>query len=228
MSVTEFSEGTSAREMAGYGGFADAIGGIATVVLAIIGLSGAYPDVLLGIATIVFGAALLVQGGALLSEFAGFTSMGAAETMPFEQFGSTSGLSVVFLVGAAGIVLGVLALLGIHANVLTSAAVIAFGGALVLSSNSVASLHSLKMGAARLGLTRPGGEMLAGDVASGAAGIQALAGVAAIVLGILAETGHFPVALPNVALIVLGGTLILTGTSLSLIVLSFMRPMRSA
>lgn len=225
MSVTAFSEGLSARDMAGYGGFADALGGIATIVLAIIGLSGVYPDVLLSIATIVFGAALLVQGGALLSEFAGITV--TEGEMVAGQIGSSGGLSAVFLVGAAGIVLGVLALIGIHANVLTSAAIIAFGGALVMSSNAVASLHGLKIAAARLGLTRSGAEVLAGDVASGAAGIQALAGVAAIVLGILSETGHFPAVLPDVALIVLGGTLVLTGTSLSLFVLSFMRPSRT-
>lgn len=223
MSVTEFSEGVSAREMAGYGGFADAVGGIATVVLAIIGLSGVYPDVLLSIAVIVFGVALLVEGGALLTEFAGFESETAAG-----QVGSSGGLSALFLVGAAGIILGVLALIGIHASVLNSAAIIAFGAALVLSSNAVASLNGLKMATTRVGLMRSGAEVLAGDVASGAAGMQALAGVAAIVLGILAETGHFPAALSNVALIVLGGTLILTGTSLSLIVLSFMRPSRTA
>ena len=45
-------------------------------------------------------------------------------------------------------------------------------------------------------------------------------------LGILAEVGHMPADLALIALIELGATLILSGTSLSLIVLSFMHPTR--
>lgn len=59
MSIT-FSSSTGSREAATYGGFVDALGGIATIVLAIIGLSGVKPDILVSIATIVFGAALLI------------------------------------------------------------------------------------------------------------------------------------------------------------------------
>jgi hypothetical protein len=54
--------------VANYGGVVDAIGGAATVVLAIIGLSGTSADMLLAIATIVFGTALLIQRGTILSE----------------------------------------------------------------------------------------------------------------------------------------------------------------
>ena len=69
MSVTYSSPGVTG-EAAAYGGFVDALGGIAAIVLAIIGLSGINPEVLLSISTIVFGAALLIQGGAMLGEFA--------------------------------------------------------------------------------------------------------------------------------------------------------------
>ena len=70
MSMSYTSSTSVSREAATYGGFVDALGGIATIVLAIIGLSGVKPDILASIATIVFGAALLIQGGAMLSEFA--------------------------------------------------------------------------------------------------------------------------------------------------------------
>lgn len=225
MSVTETAEGFSG-EIAGYGGFADAIGGVATVVLAIIGLSGAYPSIFLGIATIIFGAALLIEGGAMLSEYVRLVFPAGAQAVSMEH-GSPGSLSAVFLVGAAGIVLGVLALIGIHPAVLTAAAVIAFGGALVLSSNAVMNLHQLKMNAARMSGTRSGAEILAGEVAAGSTGIQIVAGVAAIVLGILAVVGHMPAQLTLIALIELGATLILTGTSLSFIIMSFMRPVRA-
>ncbi|MGH8141293.1 MAG: hypothetical protein ACREU2_02050, partial [Steroidobacteraceae bacterium] len=48
-----------------YGGVIDAIGGIAAAVIAIVGLTGFHPELMAGIATIVFGAALLIEGGTL-------------------------------------------------------------------------------------------------------------------------------------------------------------------
>ena len=57
------------QEAATYGGLVDAVGGVATIVLAIIALSGVSQAMLGAIATIVFGAALLIQGGTMLSEY---------------------------------------------------------------------------------------------------------------------------------------------------------------
>lgn len=226
MSMTSFREMLS-RESATKGGFVDAIGGLATIVLAVLGLAGVRPTLMIGIATIIFGVALLIQGGTMLSEYTRFIFPPGAKVASFDQFGGNS-LSTVFLVGAAGTVLGILALLGIHATVLTPIAVIAFGTALVLSSNAVWHLHMLKRAAmttesdSRLA----GSEILATEMASGSAGMQALAGLAAIVLGILAiaGTGADDMILILVALLALGATLVLTGSSLSGTVLSFMRP----
>src|SRR5215469_16572312 len=61
-------------DTAAFGGMLDAVGGIATVALAIIALAGLVPDVLMAIATIVFGATLIVQAGALISELSGISS----------------------------------------------------------------------------------------------------------------------------------------------------------
>ena len=47
------SDTTSRGSVASYGGFVDAIGGVATIVLAIVGLAGIRPDMMLAIATIV-------------------------------------------------------------------------------------------------------------------------------------------------------------------------------
>jgi hypothetical protein len=57
----------SSAEAAAYGGMGDAVGGIATAVLAIVALTGFARDTMAPIATIVFGAALLIQGGTILS-----------------------------------------------------------------------------------------------------------------------------------------------------------------
>ena len=61
-------------------------------------------------------------------------------------------------------------------------------------------------------------------MASGSAAIQCLSGIAAIVLGILAVTGTRPEMLTLVGLLVLGATVLLTGTTLSGAVMSFMEP----
>ena len=216
--------GTASHDTAAYGGFVDAIGGLATVVLAVIGLAGIRPEMMVAIATIVFGVALLIEGGTMLSEYARIIFPPGAQAMSMEHFGG-SGLSAHFLVGAAGVVLGVLALLGIAPTALTSIALIAFGAGMVLSSNSVWHLRQLKRAMAPAGSESMSGTMmLANEMASESSGVQSLAGLAAIVLGILAVAGMNPMVLTLAALIALGATLVLTGSSLSATVMSFMRP----
>lgn len=222
------------RESAAYGGLIDAVGGVTTIVLAVVGLAGVNAPLMVAIATIVFGIALLIQGGTMASEYAQilFPPGGKIQT---GQFGGGS-LSVVFLAGAAGIVLGVLALLGIGAAVLAPIATIAFGTALVLSSDAVWRLYVLSRGPGQ-GEGQPqsegrpqfiGGEILASEMAAGSAGIQALAGLAVIVLGVLAVAGATnAVTLNLVALLALGSTIVLTGGSLTATVLSFMRSTRA-
>jgi hypothetical protein len=213
------------EETAAYGGFADAVGGIVTIVLAILGLAAVAPETMVPIATIVFGVALLIQGGTLLSEYARLIFPAGAPGSSVGQFGGGS-LAAVFLAGVGGIVLGILALLGINPTVLTSAAIISFGAALMLSSNSVWNLHHIRRESLSAQEHSPasGSELLANEMAVGSAGMQALAGLAAIVLGILALAGNNAVILALVALLGLGGTLILTGSTLSATVLRLMKP----
>jgi hypothetical protein len=217
MSVT-YSSSSTPSEAAAYGGFVDALGGIATIVLAIIGLSGVKPDVLVSISTIVFGAALLIQGGAMLSEFAQIEM-----TADSNAGSSGGGLSSLFLVGVAGIVLGVLALLAVHATMLTAIAVIAFGAALVISSSAVWHLLTSRSMAVRFQARGPMLRVVASEVAAGSTGVQAMAGLAVIVLGILAVSGIFTVDLTLIALLVAGAAILLTGSTLSGTMVGFMR-----
>ena len=212
------TEPSTAAEASAYGGFVDALGGIATIVLAIIALSGTKADILLAIATIVFGAALLIQGGAMLSEFA--QTEARAETSASMGSGGLSGL---FLVGVAGIVLGVLALLGVYPQILTAAATIAFGGALVVSASVVWQLLTARSVAARFPARGSMLSFVASDVAAGSSGIQAMAGLAVIVLGILAISGTATLALTLVALLVAGASLVMTGSTLSGTMIGLMR-----
>ncbi|MBU3887876.1 hypothetical protein [Methylosinus sp. KRF6] len=211
---------SAAYENAAYGGLIDAAGGVATIVLAICGLAGVDPQLLTSIATIVFGVALFVQAGAMASEgvhgrAANISGRSIAEVQ-------ASGLAFLFLVGAAGIVLGVLALLGVHPLRLTAVAVIAFGTALLLSANAtrqMGSSHSADV------TTTGGAEVLANELASGSAGIQVLAGLGGIVLGLIALAGQGDdLTLVLVALLGLGATVLMTGGALSATVMSLMRP----
>jgi hypothetical protein len=229
MTIAEQTHGVAepaTTNEAAYGGFADAIGGIATVVLAIIALSGVHSDLIVAIATIIFGAALLIHAGSMLSDYTHVIFPSGTGSVAGNDFAGGS-LAAVFLVGAAGIILGVLALLGLYAVELTAIAVIAFGSSLVLSSNAIWHLYLLKRSSmAREGREdwRSGSEILAGEMASGSAGMQALAGLAAAILGILAVVGTYPAVLTLVALLVLGSSIVLTGGALSGAALSFMRP----
>lgn len=206
------------EEAVAYGGFADALGGIATIVLAIIGLSGVKPDVLASIATIVFSVALLIQGGALLSEFA------QIEATPDTNVGTGGGgMSALFLVAVAGIVLGVLALLDVYPSVLTAVAVIAFGAALLISSSAVWHLLTSRSVATRFQSRSPMARFIASEVAAGSAGVQAIAGLAVIVLGILALRGIYTGELTLIALLVAGASSLLTGSTLSGTMVGLMR-----
>ncbi len=209
-------------ETAAYGGLIDALGGIAAAVLAIIGMTGFDPQGMAGIATIVFGAALVVQGGTILTEYTQIASQ-SVDGMPVTSLGA-EGVSAMFLVGAGGIVLGVLALLDIAPTGLTAVAVIAYGSALLLSSSSVRQLYMMQGSLQSLVTPRSGNELIAGQMATGSTGVQLMAGLASAVLGILAVAGHAPLLLSLAALLVLGVTVLLTGSTLSGLILSFMRP----
>lgn len=189
---------SSATETSGI--FAEAVGGIAAIVLSIIGLAGTSPEFMLAVTTIVFGAALLIEGTSIGSQYVQVMSATGLE------FG-TGGLGAVLLAGVAGIILGVLALVGISAPILTSCAVIVFGSAMMLNSTAMASLQSLR--------ARVSGDTMLSVVSGGTTGAQALAGVTAIVLGILAITGTASQILPLVALLVLGAVLLATGNGMN-------------
>jgi hypothetical protein len=135
----------------------------ATVVLAIIALAGAAPRYFGPIATIAFGVALAEHG-----RIAGAHFHGIHETH-FDR-----GTRAEVICGVAGVVLGVLALIGLAPPTLIAIAVLAFGGALLIASRETS------------------------------AAVQGLVGGAAIVLGILALIGFAPRALALVALLALG------------------------
>jgi hypothetical protein len=196
---------------------AEAIGGTVTVVLAILGLAHVVPNYLAPIATIVFGAVLLMRGVALFSEY--------AKVMP-PTVQVSDGISAVFMAGAGGIVLGILALLGIEPMMLIAIAVIAYGGVLVLSANS--SLHlrvpkTTKAQGHRGTEGHPDTVPMSEDISTGSGGFLAMAGLSAVVLGILALAGFSQEILVLVSLLAMGATMVLAGTALAGLMSMFLR-----
>jgi hypothetical protein len=149
------------------------------------------------IATIVIGAAILLEGGAFGA--GSFASRTATEAAAFE-----GGVSTMFLGGVAGIVLGILALLGIAQMTLLSVAVLVFGATFLLSGPSVSS--AVYEGAAQ-------GTTAVREVGSAGAGGHVLVGLAAIVLGILALIGISQLTLILVALLTLGAGALFSGSA---------------
>jgi hypothetical protein len=190
------------------GSITEALCGIGTVVLAILGLAGVLPGYMASIATIAFGVALLSQGGAVAARWSRLIH----ETAPREWDSRTElggGMGAEFLGGAAGVVLGILGLIGLGTAVLIPIAVIVFGGALLLGTSATYDLGTLSVPTPH--------ERFANAVrqaSAAASGAQVLLGLAAIVLGILALVGLDPVTVSLVALIVVGSSAIFTGGAL--------------
>jgi hypothetical protein len=175
-------------------GVVDAAGGAAAIILAICGLAGVEPPMLAAIAALVVSGALLARAGMIASALsAADASSGLAM---IGDFGGA--LTALFLAGVGGLALGILALLDVAPLALTAVAVIGFGGALLLSNGAGALMRNVPDGAQ------------ASEIA------PAIAGLVALVLGVLAlaQTGGFPLVLS--ALLILGAGVLISGGGLAL------------
>jgi hypothetical protein len=201
----------SVLEVESGGSIVEAAGGIAVIVLAIIGLARGGNEFMTAIATIVLGVALLAEGGAIAAQFSRLLSMASGGSLGAVQLGS--GMTGEILAGGGAIVLGILALVGLRPMALLPAAVIGVGGTLVLTAGAIERLNQIRVAAA--GLTEMA-QRVAQAAVSGAVGTQVLAGIAAIVLGILALVSDTQAMnLTLVGLLVLGASVTLTGTALA-------------
>lgn len=201
-------EGETSTQVAAGGSMVEAIAGLAALVLAIIGLvsTGNVTFYMLTIATIVVGVAVMLQGASMGARVSSsFGRVGGAGTA---EFGS--GISAQFLGGAAGIVLGVLAILNVVPLTLVSVSVLVFGSVLLLGGGMASQVSQLETTR-----TTTYARDMTQAVASGAAGSHALIGLASIILGILALCGINPTILNLVALLTLGAGIALSGTAIA-------------
>ncbi len=195
-------------ELVAGGSMSETIGGAAACVLAIVGLSGVFPGYLAAIATIAAGAALFLEGGAILTRFSELLR----ETTEDRHSATAleSGMSAESLGGLAVLVLGVLALVGVASIALMSIALIVLGGALLLGSAATARLNALHLSAHH---DSESARIVAREAVSAAAGAQVLIGISAVVLGVLAVIGVDPLTLVLVGLLAGGFSVLLSGTT---------------
>jgi hypothetical protein len=198
-----------ATQAIGLGSSVESLAGLGAITLAILGLAGVLPFVFAAIATIVVGAALLLEGIAIAGAFAEEVRHSQAFATKDESMVG-GGVSAQTLGGAAGITLGILALVGIAPWTLLSVSVIVFGGTLLLSGPT--RIELLNQHAITAGMPAPSGTALAVKSSSAA---MSLAGLGAIALGVVAitHTGAMP-TLVLIGLLVAGGANLLGGTAL--------------
>jgi cobalamin synthase len=180
----------------------ESTGGIALIVLAILALAKIDPMLLNAIAVIVAGIAVLLEDAPVAGKYASASPYSAARTSAITA--PAGGISAGTLAGIGGIVLGILAILGIAAHVLTAVAVIVFGAAVLFDFAARAQAAAL-----RISGESPESARIAYAEASRRNTSGPLIAVALITLGILALAGLTSTILVTVALLVLGGYLFL-------------------
>nr|CCD31969.1 Conserved hypothetical protein [Methylocystis sp. SC2] len=201
--------GASVASAVAYGGLIDAIAGIAITGLAICGLAKILPPAMAASATVILDVTLLIQ---FVSELVQLTSRSSTEAEK-----GRSGLLTVLLAGGTGVVLGVLGLIKTDVHVLISVAVISYGMSAILGGSAARRLYELRVsfmeGMDGRGFT--GSHILERKLISGAATVQALGGLAAIVLGVVALGRPInQMALNLAALLTLGGKLAIAGSAM--------------
>lgn len=186
------------------GSVIEAIGGVGAIVLTVLGLIGVLPEVFLSIAIMIVGVAMILAGSSVAAQFDRLTGEVESRTERREVLG---GVGVEAVAGLGGTVLGLLALLQVDpVNLLTVAAIV-LGGGMLLASGATARLETLLE---RLPVGESGhrGMMLSG-------GGEVLVGLGAVALGILALAGLSPIILTMIAVLGLGVSMLLTGSSMA-------------
>lgn len=178
---------------------------IAVIVLAILGLLNVASNAMMAIATIIVGAAMLLQGAQVVGEYSRWATSGSAGAVP----GAVGGVTLDFLAGGVGIVLGILALFA-QTPTLAPAALIVFGGTLLLTGMAMGRRTLLPSAPTAV----PGAdaaELVATQMASVAAGAQVMLGIAGIVLGVLALVPIHGIVLTLVGLLAVGSAVLVAG-----------------
>ena len=184
------------------------VAGGAAIVLAIVGLTGTLVPLMSAIATVAIGGALFAHGATVAARWNDTVRRVAAGQGQRVEIAGGVGSEV--LGGAAGIALGILALANIAPLVLMPVAAIVFGGAILLGSPAQSDLAGIAFDRD----PRVGRHTL--QAVEAGSGAMVLAGVGAVVMGVLAliNVGP-PLTLSLVAMLAVGGAMLLVGGALA-------------
>jgi hypothetical protein len=191
---------------------------LAGVVLAIVGLASDYPRWLLGAATIAVGISFLIEGAAIASRLSELLHETTAGRVEMGELGT--GVTGETLAGIVGIVLGILGSLNVYPNVVLPIAAIVYGAGLILGAganlriNELIVVHREDTVAARQAIRQA---VLA------TTGLQVFVGLAAVILGIVALAGSYPITLSLVAMLLIAGAFVLSDTAIAGRLMSVLR-----
>lgn len=194
-------------------GMAEGLLGAAAAILGIIGLalatqSAGVASILDAISVIVLGISLIIVGSALLAGYARLLVSTEGADTPRD---SVAGVTVDFFLGAAIVILGILALLHVVSPVLIAVGFILIGAGFAL--NSAASVRMIGLEAGE-GSHQSPAQRLRAEIAMATFGVRMISGLGVIVLGILAVVGIVPLELTLIAAIVAGAALAASGSSM--------------
>ena len=197
----------------------EAIFGAAVAVMAALGLARIMPFYLAAIGTIGIGVALIIEGATAASRYQRMSSLVPVREREQAQIGG--GLTVEVIGGAAGIALGVLALIGIEPFVLLPIATLVFGASFLMSGGVHPALETwVERGEVGTGVGFAAGEIqrerVTHQAVNAGAVARALAGLGAAVLGTLALADVGPLlTMTLAALLVLGVAALVSGSAFS-------------
>ncbi len=191
---------------------------LAVIVLAILGLVNIVPEIMVAVATIVVGAAILLQGAQTVGEYSHLVATG---NTALTQSNWGGGVTLEFLAGGAGIVLGILALFS-HTPTLAPAALIVFGATLLLYGTVAARQTATGVPAGDTASAHVA-EAIAAQMTGVASGAQIMVGIAAVVLGILALIPIHDTVLTLIGLLAIGAAVLMTAVASGGLVMSALR-----
>lgn len=172
------------------GSVTEGFGGLAAIILGILGLAGVFTNIVASVATIVIGAVFLTDSMTARARVYELSSQNVLTTIG-------RGAGAGFFAGIAGIVLGILSFFHPTPEKYIAIAVLVFGAALLLCGGTLARLNSL-WGQAQ------------GATAMTSSG-SVFIGVGVTVLGLLAVIGLAPMTLALVGLLSMGAASMISG-----------------
>jgi hypothetical protein len=192
------------------GSASEGVAGIFGSALAILGLLNIAPQMLLPIATIVLGVALLLQGGSVAYRFSKLLNETAKGRFEASELGI--GLTTEVIGGFAVIVLGILTLLRVGASSLMPVSAIVFGVTLIFGSGITSRLNHLQLPRSN---EYEAYREVARETVAVATGVQILLGLSALTLGIIALVGVQWMTLTFVALLCVGVSDVTSGSAIA-------------